>query len=79
MKTLIILLLSVMLIAVPAASHGFGLFKYVWDGIGNQLGLDRGPVPKATDKGRCAQQDPYLKKLPRHVYFPSFHLQAHGY
>ena len=64
---------------MPAVSHGFGLLKYLGDAVANQLGLDRGPIPKAVPKCPAAQCDPYLKRLPPHVYFPSFHLQAEGF
>lgn len=79
MRYILIILLAASLTALPAVSHGFGLLKYVGDAISNQLGLDRGPIPKATPKRPCAQCDPYMKRLPTHVYFPNFHLQAEGF
>lgn len=32
----------------PNSSHAFGIFQYAFDGIKNQLGLDRGPVSKVV-------------------------------
>jgi len=37
----------------PSSSHAFGLLKVIFDGIANQVGLDRGSIPKAMPK-----QDP---------------------
>jgi hypothetical protein len=50
MKTKILIGILVVMLGFPAASHAFGLLRYVFDGIANQLGLDRGPIPKAISK-----------------------------
>jgi hypothetical protein len=39
----------------PPVSHGFGLLRFVFDGIYNQFGLDRGPVPKTPPRGAPAK------------------------
>ena len=46
MKAKILIAVMVLSLIVPSVSHGFGLLKYAFDAIANQLGLDRGPVPK---------------------------------
>ena len=34
----------------PSMSHAFGLLRYTFDAIANQLGLDRGPIPKTLPR-----------------------------
>ncbi len=80
MRRNILILIILCGIMAPGVSHGFGLMKYFWDGISNQLGLDRGPVPKVSDtrpSGGCAGN--YLERVPKHVYMQHFHLQANGF
>ena len=79
MRYIIILLLACSLATIPAVSHGFGLLKYLGDAVANQLGIDRGPLPKVSPKPRDLTCDPYLKRLPKHIYFQNWHLQAQGY
>jgi hypothetical protein len=50
MKTKIIVGILVLSLSFPAASHAFGLLRYVFDAVSNQLGLDRGPIPKTLPK-----------------------------
>lgn len=76
-KILILLILSSLL--APQTSHAFGLLKYLGDMVANQLGLDRGPIPKVIPKCRGSECDEYSKNIPKHVYAPSFHLQAEGF
>ncbi len=80
MKRNILLICVLIGILAPGVSHGFGLMKYVWDGISNQFGFDRGPVPKVSPVrpgSQCAGT--YLERVPRHVYTHHFYLQANGY
>jgi len=80
MKKITVLILMILLVIVPAApAHAIGLLKYTWDMVANQLGLDRGPVPKVIPKRHVPEWDKYGKRIPRHAYFPSFHLQAEGF
>ena len=76
---LITAVLVISLGAMPASSHAFGLLKFVWDGVANQLGMDRGPVPKVIPKRRPPNCDQYGKRIPRHVYVPSYYMQAQGF
>jgi hypothetical protein len=79
MKYITMLLLILCLCTTPATAHGFGLFKYVWDGVANQFGLDRGPTPKVIPKRPPLPCNKYENRRPLHAYAPSFHLQAEGF
>ncbi len=50
MKVTTIVLLAALVFGLPTVSHGFGLLRYIFDGVSNQLGLDRGPIPKVVPK-----------------------------
>lgn len=78
MRSLLIVGVMAVMIACPPVSHGFGLLKYVFDGISNQLGLDRGPVPKVLpqpDPNDCKSDD----TPPHKVRNPRVHIQAEGF
>ncbi|MGA8833444.1 MAG: hypothetical protein WB554_17730 [Desulfomonilaceae bacterium] len=62
MRTKLIILLMGLMIAVPNVSFGFGILQYTFDGIKNQLGLDRGPVPKVLPDEN--PNDPYCRPNP---------------
>ena len=63
----------------PPYSHGFGLMRYVFDALSNQLGLDRGPIPKVPPKvgpaGPFGNCDPALKHYSKHQLY----IQAEGF
>jgi hypothetical protein len=46
MRTTLIAAILALLVACPAGVHGFGILRYTWDFIKNQVGVDRGPHPK---------------------------------
>lgn len=78
MKTKILIGVLVVMLAFPAASHAFGLFRYVFDGIANQLGLDRGPIPKALPN----MPPPGYPSNPAASKYPDAHriyIQAEGF
>ena len=80
MKRNILILIIVIVVMLPGVSHAFGLLKYFWDGMRNQFGLDRGPIPKVScmrPNGPC--QPNYLERIPRHTYAPALYLQANGF
>jgi hypothetical protein len=62
MRTKLIIALMSLMIAVPNVSFGFGIFQYTFDGIKNQLGLDRGPVSKVLPEAN--PYDPYGRPNP---------------
>jgi len=80
MKLRIVALIVASLIAVPHTSHAFGLMRYAFDMVANQLGLDRGPIPKvipnnpppdvATRKAPVVPQHPEAKRI---------YIQAEGF
>jgi hypothetical protein len=66
-------------LAVPPVSHGFGLLRYVFDALSNQLGLDRGPIPKATPETPIVR-DNLKPHTPGQPPEPTrIHIQAEGY
>ena len=77
-RFLLICLISIALVAPPTAD-AMGIMKNLWDALTNQLGLDRGGVPKV--KPRCGYTDnpKYESRLPRHLYQPVMHIQADGF
>ena len=79
MRTLWLVLILVTAISLPATGHAFGLIKYLWDGVSNQLGMDRGPIMKSPPKCRPEFDVRYQRRIPRHVYFPTIQLQANGF
>ncbi len=59
-KRFLIGILVVMMVC-PSVSHAFGLLRWTFDAIQNQLGLDRGPILKVAPKPgdpHCAPQSP---------------------
>jgi|GEM_PF-444544 len=46
MKARILVGAIILALLCPPVSHGIGLLKYALDGISNQLGFGRGPIPK---------------------------------
>jgi hypothetical protein len=78
MKAKILIALLVLSMACPQVSHGFGLLRYIFDGISNQLGLDRGPIPKVVPPGPQAdhgQNPPPVRNPGDH----KIHIQAEGF
>ena len=79
MKTKIFIGILIVTLSFPASSHAFGLLRYVFDAISNQLGLDRGPIPKAIPKAPplgCNPSGPAGSVYPdaRRIY-----IQAEGF
>jgi len=80
MKIRIFALIVATLIVFPGTSHAFGLFRYAFDMVANQFGLDRGPIPKVvpnnpppdvpTGKAPIIPQHPDAKKI---------YIQAEGF
>ena len=62
MKSKTLLVIIAVLLLTPNVSFGFGLFQYVFDGVKNQLGLDRGPIPKVLPQEN--PHDPYGRANP---------------
>ena len=62
MKKSVIAVVIIVMFAVPNVSFGFGILQYAFDGIKNQLGLDRGPVSKVIPEENPT--DPYGRPNP---------------
>jgi len=79
MKTKILIGILAVMLSFPASSHALGLLGYVFDAVANQLGLDRGPIPKALPQmppPGCAPSTPAAGKHPdaHRIY-----IQAEGF
>ncbi len=79
MRRNFLIFMIIVVVSISGNAHAFGLLKFLWDGFSNQLGLDRGPIPKVMAPPCLSKCDTYRSRLPNHVYRPSFHLQAEGY
>jgi hypothetical protein len=79
MKTKILIGILVVMLGFPAASHAFGLLRYVYDGIANQLGLDRGPIPKAIPNVPLGGYNPSNPALSRQPDNHRIYIQAEGF
>jgi hypothetical protein len=66
-------------LACPCASHAFGLLRYTFDAIANQLGLDRGPIPKAPPKAPPSGFYPQGPPPNAHPDANRIHIQAEGF
>ena len=80
MGTKFLIGIIVVMMVCPPVSHGFGLLRWTFDAISNQLGLDRGPIPKTPPRvvdPQCGPQVPPPGRTP-----PSssrFVIQAEGF
>ncbi|MFC1835722.1 hypothetical protein ACFL2Q_13465 [Thermodesulfobacteriota bacterium] len=79
MKAGLLIGLIVVMFACPPVSHGAGLLRYAFDAIYNQLGLDRGPIPKIPPKPpgpACTAPG----QSPKKARYPGqLHIQAEGF
>jgi hypothetical protein len=78
MKVRLLIGIVVASMLFPPVSHGFGLLRFVYDGIFNQFGLDRGPIPKTPPRGTPAKYgaacNAPVKPASQRVY-----IQAEGF
>ncbi|AFM27316.1 hypothetical protein [Desulfomonile tiedjei] len=79
MKKKILVLLMILSLSYPAASHAFGILRYTFDAIANQLGLDRGPVPKVFPQLPPTGFDAHGKPLSNHPDANRIYIQAEGF
>ena len=77
-RYLLVALLALSLL-LPTTSHAFGLLRWAWDGISNQLGLDRGPIPKVIPKICNPACDPRDNRNPLTQRIPFYYIQAEGF
>jgi hypothetical protein len=76
MRTKIIIGVLILSLSFPAASHALGLLRYLFDAVANQLGLDRGPIPKTLPK---APTPPPGQGPPAAAANQGIHIQAEGF
>jgi hypothetical protein len=62
MRKCIIVVITLVMFSVPSVCFGLGILQYAFDGIKNQLGLDRGPVSKVVPEDNPT--DPYCRPNP---------------
>ncbi|MBI4964681.1 MAG: hypothetical protein HY913_15485 [Desulfomonile tiedjei] len=79
MKRTILVVIVMVTMAYPASAHGFGLLRYFFDGVANQLGLDRGPIPKAIPTRPYQGLDPRGYAPEKHPDSAKIHVQAEGF
>lgn len=79
MRAGIIVIVVVVTMALPPVSHGFGLMRYVFDAVSNQLGLDRGPIPKVLPNPAQPAPAPGAPPQGRHADTTRYHIQAEGF
>jgi len=79
MKAKLLIAILVASLALPSVSYGQGLLRYLFDGISNQLGLDRGPIPKVPPRPDPQQCAPFGVPLGKHADMPRPYIQAEGF
>jgi hypothetical protein len=69
----------IVMLACPPVSHGFGLMRWMFDAVANQLGLDRGPIPKVLPQAPNPSCPPNQVASDRPPESPRLHIQAEGF
>jgi hypothetical protein len=63
----------------PGSSNAFGILRVIYDGIANQLGLDRGSIPKAVAKPQPQTPDQMGTPQPRNPESHGPYIRAEGF
>ncbi len=79
MKIKLFVALVILSMICPPVSHGFGLLRYTFDAIRNQLGLDRGPIPKTMQHTYGGCFDPQCPPNFNHPDAHRIYIQAEGF
>ncbi len=79
MKVKLFVAVLVISMICPPVSHGFGLLRYTFDAIRNQLGFDRGPIPKTMQHTYNANLDPKCAPNVNHPDAHRIYIQAEGF
>ncbi len=70
----------ILMLALPATSSAFAILKYTFDAIKNQLGFDRGPIPKVVPPAPpIPGAAPHGSSPGHHRGGPTIHIQAEGF
>jgi hypothetical protein len=75
----VLIVVLVLCLVCPSASNAFGLLRYTFDAIANQLGLDRGPIPKAPPKTPPTGFHPQGPAPNAHPDANRIYIQAEGF
>ena len=79
MTAKILIVTLVLALICPSVSDAFGLLRYTFDAIANQLGLDRGPIPKALPKTPPADFHPQGPSPNKYPDVNRIYIQAEGF
>jgi hypothetical protein len=79
MKAKIFLVAVLISLTVTGSSHAFGLLQYIFDAVSNQLGLDRGPIPKVVPYSPPPPYGPKQFPVNQHPDVGRIHIQAEGF
>ena len=79
MKTKILIAILIFGILCPGTSHAFGILRYTFDAIANQLGLDRGPIPKVLPPPPPPPGHDPNGAFSRHPDANRIYIQAEGF
>jgi hypothetical protein len=79
MKTKILIGILAVMLSFPASSHALGLLRYVFDAVANQLGLDRGPIPKAFPQMPPPGYGPSAPAVTKNPDAHRVYIQAEGF
>lgn len=80
MKVKIVIFALILVAVCPPVSHGFGVLRWACDAISNNLGFDRGPVPKVVARTSCRPACPapdHSRNLHPDLY--RMNIQANGW
>ena len=78
-KIVAIVLVLMFAAACPGSSHAFGILRVIYDGIANQLGLDRGSIPKDVPKPNPQPPGQLGTPAPRNPESHGAYIRAEGF
>ena len=79
MKKKIIIAILVVTLVSPSLSYGWGFLRYAFDAVSNQLGLDRGPIPKIPQRPQPPPGTIDAQPLGKHADPHRIYIQADGF
>lgn len=63
----------------PSSSSAFGMLRMIFDGIANQVGLDRGTIPKVLPRENPQPVNPLGVPEPKNPESRSPYIRAEGF
>jgi len=73
------LIVALAICLCPGSSHAFGILRVIFDGIANNVGLDRGSIPKVFSRPNPQPQDQMGAPLPKHPESQGAYIRAEGF